>query len=289
MLVQKKSQKRNIILGSILVVLIVAMIFVLTQGPSGPDGSLLNGGLENENVIKLPTVVDIDSAFFGKKDVVGLRDRSGQRYTEQFAGIPTDSQITPAPEGAYLLNPQVGRKLILYWDFSSRYAAVKIYRSEIQEEKGKLIAEVSNRNYYQDTDTENNVYYYYTLIAVGANAQESDDSIKITGSPTDIFAPQAPVGVAVVDSEDGDQIQISWVDPEDKDFAYVRIYRSQIKGTLGFPILDEPVENNAFVDNNVLEDVEYFYTITSVDTSGNESEKSLLPIGGNSDPFQPSF
>ncbi|MBU1074739.1 hypothetical protein KJ705_01535 [Patescibacteria group bacterium] len=289
MLVQKKSQKRNIILGAIFAVLIVVMIFVLNMGPSGSDDDLLNGVLNNESVVILPAVVDIDSAFFGKKDVVGLRDRSGQRYVEQFASTPTDSQITPAPEGAYILNIQVGEKLILYWDFSSRYVAVKIYRSETQEKKGELIAEVSNRNYYQDTGIENGVYYYYTLIAVGANGQESDDSVKMTGSPTDIFAPQSPVGLAVADSTDGNQVQISWVDPKDKDFAYVRIYRSQIKGSLGTLILDKAVENNTYVDKNVLEDVEYFYTITSVDTSGNESEKSLLPVGGNNNPFQPLF
>jgi hypothetical protein len=289
MLVQKKSKKRNLILGAIFVVLVSAMIFVLTKGPSGSNDDLLNGGLENGNIVKLPAVVDIDSAFFGKRDVVGLRDRSGQRYIEQSLGVSTDSQITPAPKGVYILNPQVGEKLILYWDFSSRYVAVKIYRSEIKEEKGDLIAEVSNRNYYQDTDIKNDVSYYYTFVSVGSSSQESDESAILTGNSSDVFAPQSPVGVAIVDSADGEQIQISWVDPADKDFAYVRIYRSQIEGNLGFSILDKPIESNIYVDENILEDVEYFYTITSVDTSGNESEKSLLPVGGNANPFKPSF
>ncbi|MFA6524743.1 MAG: hypothetical protein WCT33_00555 [Patescibacteria group bacterium] len=289
MLVQKKSQKKNLMLGGTLVVLIGVTAFVLLRGSGNPGSDLSNLGLNNQGVVVQPAVVDIDSAFFGKKEIVGLKDRSGQGHTDQSLGVPTDYQVTPAPIGAYVLNPQVGEKLILYWDFNDRYTAVKIYRAEIQSEKGELIAEISDKNYYQDVGITNGVYYYYTLIAIGANGQESDESIKLTGSPNDIFPPQKPTGVAVVNAEDGKQIKISWVPPQEKDFAYVKIYRSQIEGELGLPILDKAVENNYYIDESVLENVEYYYTITSVDTSGNESEKSILPVGGNKNPFNPSF
>ncbi|MFA6391836.1 MAG: hypothetical protein WCW66_03750 [Patescibacteria group bacterium] len=289
MLVQKKSQKKNFILAGSLVLLIVVTLFVLLKGSGGSNTDNMNDGLVNGGDIITPITIDIDSTFFGKKDVVGLRDRSGQSYTEQSSSTPTDYQVTPAPKGAYILNPQVGQKLIMYWDFDDRYVAVKIFRSEKQEELGELIADVSDKNYYQDTDIKNGLYYFYTLISVGANGQESDDVARLTGSPSDIFAPQKPQGVAAVDIENGTQVKISWVDPRDTDFAYVRIYRSQIEGDLGTIILDKAVEDNNYTDASVIENVEYFYTITSVDTSGNESEKSLLPLGGNKNPFQPSF
>ena len=288
MLVQKKSQKRNIILGATVAVLIVVTILVLTLG-SKTSNTNTEIGFQNDSIVKSSAIVDIDSTFFGEKDVVGLRDRSGQNYVEQTTGAPTDFQIIPAPKGVYMLNPQVGEKLILYWDFNSRYTTVRIYRSESQEEKGELIAEISDKNYYQDLGITNGVYYHYTLISVGVNDQKSDDSIKLSGSPTDIFPPQSPVGIAVADLGDGSQIKISWLDSRDKDFAYIRIYRSQIEGELGTLILDEIVEGNSYVDKNILEDVEYFYTVTAVDSSKNESEKSVLPVGGNSNPFQPIF
>ena len=263
--------------------------FVLLKGSGNSGDDLTNLGLNNQGVVIQPVVVDIDSAFFGKKVIIGLKDRSGQSYTDQSSSTPTNYQVTPAPKGAYILNPQVGEKLVMYWDFDERYTAVKIYRTETQSEKGELIAEVSDKNYYQDIGITNGVYYYYTLIAVGANGQESDESIKLTGTPNDIFPPQKPTGVAVINSDDGKQVKISWVAPQEKDFAYVKIYRSQIEGELGLPILEKPVEDNFYIDESVLEDIEYYYTITSVDTSGNESEKSILPVGGNKNPFNPSF
>jgi hypothetical protein len=289
MLVQKKSQKKNLILGGTLVALISVTAFVLLKGSGNPDTDLPNSGLNNQGVIVAPAVIDIDSAFFAKKEIIGLKDRGGQGYAEQMSSIPTDNQVTPAPKGAYILNPQVGEKLILYWEFDDRYTAVKIYRSDKQGAKGELVAQVSDKNYYQDVGLVNGEYYYYTLLAVGKNGQESDESVRLNSSPNDIFPPDKPVGIAVFNSGEGKQIKISWVEPQEKDFAYVRIYRSQVEGELGQPILDKAVEGNSYMDNAVLEDVRYYYTITSVDTSGNESDKSILPVGGNSNPFIPSF
>lgn len=289
MLVQKKSQKKNMILGGVLVVLIGVTMFVLLKGSGNSNNDLPNSGINNSGTVVTPAVVDIDSTFFGKKEIIGLKDRSGQSYTEQLSSIPTDYQTTPAPKGAYILNPQVGGKLIIYWDFDKKYKTIKIYRSVKQNEKGELIAEVSDRNYYQDIGLENGDYYYYTLISVGQNGQESDEAVNLSAIPNDIFPPDKPVGVAVFNSEDGKQVKISWLEPQEKDFAHVRIYRSQVESELGTLILDKKVENNSYIDDVVLENVEYFYTITSVDTSGNESEKSILPVGGNSNPFAPSF
>lgn len=63
-------------------------------------------------------------------------------------------------------------------------------------------------------------------------------------------------------------IMLTWTNPSNPDFAYVRIYRSTSSGALGSLIQDN-YSGSSF--NDIVGPGTYWYTIKSVDTSGNAS------------------
>ncbi len=65
-------------------------------------------------------------------------------------------------------------------------------------------------------------------------------------------------------------IIISWVNPVDDDFSYIKIYRSEKPQQLGKLIADN-ITTEFFVDKDVENNTRYYYTIRSVDVFGNES------------------
>ena len=171
---------------------------------------------------------------------------------------------------------------------------------------------------YQDTDVENDINYHYlirTVVASGQKEYESENDIWVSGAATDTLPPDPPDNVTVrslsdlglealqernLDGIDG--IEVSWINPADSDFAFVRIYRSEERGELGMLVYDDvgvELVNSPIryyidvVDNKDASMIDlntsYYFTVTSVDASGNESTKDMLasPFRGN--PFGPSF
>jgi len=284
MLVAKKSNRRQIILMIIAVVFIGVAVYIFSRGPGEPEvpPPLIPG----EAGIT-PSVIDLDTTIFGEERVTQLRDRSGESYTDQYVGTPTDKDTVLPPEEVYVFNPQVGKKLIIYWKNPDENNTVIIYRSQTSGKIGKMVADgISEETNYQDTGLENKNLYYYTVRSVNSGGKESENTNQVSGSPTDIFPPKSPTGVVIKDFFTGDKMEIMWVDPYDSDFDYVRIYRSQTSGKIGSLILDEKVDNSRFIDETVQEGIAYYYLLTALDESGNESEKSLLPVGGNPTPFE---
>lgn len=66
----------------------------------------------------------------------------------------------------------------------------------------------------------------------------------------------------------GGQIMLTWTNPSTQDFAYVKIYRSTTSGSLGSLIQDN-YSGSSLVDS--VAPGTYWYTIKSVDSSGNTS------------------
>lgn len=289
MLVQKKSKSKQILLLIISLLILGLAFYVLIKGVQKPDDLSFFDQEGTTPGSSLP-IVDVDSTIFGEESLTQLKDRSGGSFTAQYPGTALDKDSVLPPENISVFNPQVGRKLVISWKNSDENNTIRIYRSQAQDEKGKIIAEgIRNETSYQDILLEDNLRYYYTVTAVNSSGKESENTNQVTGVPTDIFPPQSPTAVVVKNLETGKEIEISWKNPSDQDFDHVRIYRSQTEGEAGTLIMDQKLSNPSFIDDTVEEGVVYYYTLTAVDQSGNESGKSLLPAGGNNNPFEPKF
>lgn len=87
----------------------------------------------------------------------------------------------------------------------------------------------------------------------------------------DVIAPVVPTDISagVVDKK----VVVSWTNPKDADFKGVTIYRSEKAGDLGNSIATDQ-KGPSYTDGAVSQNKTYYYTLRSVDVSGNESASS---------------
>jgi fibronectin type 3 domain-containing protein len=115
---------------------------------------------------------------------------------------------------------------------------------------------------------------------------ESADSNLAILTPRDTFAPAAPQGlVAVLVPAQADvpaHIELSWAISPETDLAGYNVYRSERAGAPGTRLNTELLLTPAFrdMDMNVQPGRVYFYTVTALDSSGNESPASVAVSGG---------
>jgi hypothetical protein len=114
---------------------------------------------------------------------------------------------------------------------------------------------------------------YYVRVFTVANDPpniQGDYQVLTNGgegyTPGDSAAPAAPVGL-VAEAGDG-SVTLSWTANTEPDVVGYRVYRD---GTLLTPSL---VTGTSYTDNGVQNGTVYTYTLTAVDTSGNESPAS---------------
>lgn len=149
--------------------------------------------------------------------------------------------------------------------------------------------------FYQDDNLGNDTTYYYLLKTVNDNMIQSENTEQTASMPTDIFAPPPPRNVQIKDMGDKASIKIAWIDPEDPDFDFVRIYRSTQKGKLGMTIKDKTPGEDCYPEfgkdyycfiDHVSAGITYYYTLTSLDKAGNESTRRILTNPPRSNPFE---
>ena len=131
---------------------------------------------------------------------------------------------------------------------------------------------------YQDSHFEFGATYAYAVRSVaefGADVVESADSVPESVTPRDIFPPAAPMGLeaAIVPAtpQGGAYVELSWAISAEPDLGGYRVYRSDREDAAGERLNGEMLPSPAFRDMSVVQGVRYFYRVSAVDRSGNES------------------
>jgi len=90
-------------------------------------------------------------------------------------------------------------------------------------------------------------------------------------SAKDTTPPAAPTSVAATSAIKS--VFLSWTNPTDADLAYINIYRntSNTPPTIGTTTPYAKIMSNSYVDSNTSQGTTYYYWLTSVDDSGNET------------------
>lgn len=150
---------------------------------------------------------------------------------------------------------------------------------------------------FRDADAEFGNSYIYSVRSVvmepsGAELESADSNLAAV-TPRDIFPPAAPQGLEVVliPAQPGvpAHLELSWAVSPENDVAGYNVYRSEQSGTKGTRQNTELLLTPAFRDMNVASGRHYFYTVTAVDRSGNESDASVtvsigVPVQGQATP-----
>jgi hypothetical protein len=88
----------------------------------------------------------------------------------------------------------------------------------------------------------------------------------------DTTPPAAPSGLTAT-AISGSQINLDWANNRDKDLSYYRVYRFTVSGG-PYTQIATNVKSSAYSNTGLTFGTTYYYVVTAVDTSGNESHYS---------------
>jgi hypothetical protein len=139
----------------------------------------------------------------------------------------------------------------------------------------------STTHEYRDATFEFGKIYLYivrTVAEVNGESVESGDSPAVIVAPRDTFPPRVPSDVmaAVVGGADSTplEVDLSWAINAEADLAGYRVYRSEQESEKGQLSTPELLLSPAYRDTSVQSGHHYWYRVTAVDRSGNESVPS---------------
>ncbi|HYA85600.1 MAG TPA: hypothetical protein VEI57_00840 [Nitrospirota bacterium] len=128
---------------------------------------------------------------------------------------------------------------------------------------------------YKDAGAINNRTYYYIVRSVNSPVQpwkESLDSVEVAVTPRHLTPPKRPVGLRAVPGVG--RVFLSWQENKESDLAGYHVYRSRRHGRDYDRLTDRLLLRTTYLDESVKEGNTYYYVVTAVDQSGNESEYS---------------
>jgi hypothetical protein len=125
---------------------------------------------------------------------------------------------------------------------------------------------------YTDTPPYGTYEYRVTAVATAVTPRiESDRSAPVLATFKDLVPPPPPASVtALVETK---SVRLVWDAVDAPDLAGYNIYRTEKAGRVKFTY-GLPLKQTFFLDESLLPGIEYYYSVTSVDKSGNESAET---------------
>jgi hypothetical protein len=149
-----------------------------------------------------------------------------------------------------------------------------------------MIAETGSPT-YRDTQVESGktyVYFVRSVVEYPGKTLESADSNSCVLTVIDTSAPSAPQGIiaVLVPGQGGTpaHVELSWAIISETNVAGYYVYRSEQAGVPGTRLNAELLLTPAFRDLDAVPGRTYFYRVTAVDGSGNESPPSEVASEG---------
>jgi hypothetical protein len=138
----------------------------------------------------------------------------------------------------------------------------------------------TNDPHYADKQFDFGKIYVYIVRSVttaAGNQLESSDSDPLILKPADTFPPSTPQSVVAAAVENPEttppslEVDVSWSINSEQDLAGYRVYRSEREGEKGPLVTQDLLLSPAYRDTSVSSGHKYWYSVTAVDLSGNES------------------
>ena len=244
-------------------------------------------------------------AYPGAALAYRVRTRASRKRASADSNTVT-VRIRPVPERITSVHAEVAEFAIdLSWSAPTRTSAgdslpaifeYRVYRGEIDTASAGAAANdlsqakwkspltflaSSPTNSYRDAAFDFGKTYLYTVRTVipeDGSTVESSDSLSAIVTPRDIFPPAVPQGlVAAVLSPEPNaprEVDLSWSINTETDLAGYHVYRSEQQNTPGQLVTPDLLLSPAYRDTSVQPGHRYWYSVTAVDRSGNESAPS---------------
>ncbi len=154
------------------------------------------------------------------------------------------------------------------------FSGYRIYRSESGKPGSfQMLAEVSSPSASDASFLFDHSYYYKVQVVFkkGATEAVSDDSETVEITPHDVFPPAVPRDVTAIYTASA--VEIVWTPSAEPDLAGYNIFRRESGGTES-RVNEELARTPVFRDRAAQAGHTYFYRVTAVDLTGNESAPS---------------
>ena len=192
------------------------------------------------------------------------------------SAIALDNTAPVAPGGLLVDdNPgDQGGAIRVRWNASASTDVIgyRVYRSTTSAGTYALVGETSSTQLI-DSGLANGTTFFYKVSAIDT-ANESVKTAAASAVARDDSAPAVPEGLSAVDrpADTGGAITVSWSAVADPDLAGYRLYRSQSPSGPWTQIAQQ--STRTFTNTGLTVNGTYYYTVSSYDTSGNESARS---------------
>ena len=169
-------------------------------------------------------------------------------------------------------------KTLLDGSPASGFVGYNVYRGTVKGvyEEAPLNAAPLTATSYKDTGVTNDRTYYYVVRSVDSPSppwNESPDSVESSATPRDLTPPASPKGLTVVAGIK--RVFLTWNENEEQDLAGYRVYRSTRSGRDFDQLTVQLLTKTTFSDETAKGGVTYYYRVTAVDKSGNESKPTV--------------
>jgi hypothetical protein len=147
------------------------------------------------------------------------------------------------------------------------------------------IAETGSPRYDDSQVVLGRTYQYVvrSVVEYAGEELESSESNQVEITVRNLVPPSAPQGLVVilVPAREGTPayLDLSWAINPETDVGGYNVYRSEQQGGLGTRLNSELLPTPTFSDMSALPSRRYFYSVTAVDRSGNESSPSATVSG----------
>ncbi|MCX6150010.1 MAG: hypothetical protein NTX22_05755 [Ignavibacteriales bacterium] len=228
----------------------------------------------------LDTTAQKGKEYDYKITVVDSRGKEKQSYNKKILL----KEVFPA--APLKIKVEVGdEKIKLNWEYpkwSGNYDDIAVQFSVYRKSgdgrfekvnKKLILRDDYNPPVFEDLFIENGLAYQYFITAVDPMGRESKHSEIVKAIPKDNVPPSIPQSLV---TETGDKkINLNWAMSQELDGAGYNIYRSF---GLDKPLLKLnkkiiPLEYPFYTDSTVKNGIQYFYSVSSLDKNGNESER----------------
>ncbi len=128
---------------------------------------------------------------------------------------------------------------------------------------------------YVDSTVSPGRSYFYAVVSRDFAGNESPKDRLVSVFPRDTIPPARPTGLSGESGIDG--VRLRWDNPADTTLGGINIYRSTSADSTFWKLngLLVPVTPASYVDRDVVPNRQYFYKISAVDRSGNESDTTV--------------
>jgi hypothetical protein len=256
-----------------------------TKAATDPVRVTLSSGIVDETPIELWLVIK-------NGGVVTWNDRFKKEVHAPDLELTTLRINDGAPLGNGNGVNEAGEQFRLYY-------GLKNYGTGLSSSLTTTLKDIDNYFvFYDSTDAYGNLGSFVEGENVdGFHIKETDVSAdhRLEVTVTDLFSrvyrdtielrvPLPPTAL-VLDSGYGvDRIETCWTKSATPDAARYRVYRSFASGGPYLPVSVDPVDHAMFMDTGLSPSTRYYYVVTAVDRSGNESARSAVGTASTNPP-----